>query len=31
MEGKPVWHYKSPTPEEYKIGIEELEKGFDER
>ena len=31
MEGKPVWHYKSPTPEEYKIGIEELEKGFNER
>ena len=25
MENKPIWHYRSPTPEEYKIAVKELE------
>ena len=25
MENKPIWHYRSPTPEEYKIALKELE------
>lgn len=25
MENKPVWHYRSPTPEEYVLGIKEIE------
>ena len=24
MENKPIWHYRSPTPEEYKIAVKEL-------
>ena len=24
MENKPLWHYRSPTPEEYKIALKEL-------
>ena len=31
MENKPIWHYRSPTPEEYEIGIREIKKGFNER
>jgi transketolase len=25
MEGKPIWHYRSPNPEEYRQAIAELE------
>ena len=25
MENKPIWHYRSPTPEEYKVGLKDLE------
>ena len=25
MENKPIWHYRSPNPEEYKIALKELE------
>ena len=28
MENKPIWHYRSPTAEEFSIGINEIEKGF---
>jgi transketolase len=28
MENKPIWHYRSPTPEEYLIGIKEIDEGF---
>ena len=26
MENRPLWHYRSPNPEEYKIALKELEK-----
>ena len=25
MENKPIWHYRSPTPEEYEVGLKDLE------
>ena len=25
MENKPIWHYRSPNHEEYKIALKELE------
>ena len=28
MENKPVWHYRSPTPDEYIIGLKDIERGF---
>ena len=28
MENKPVWHYMSPTKEQYQIAKKEIEKGF---
>jgi len=28
MENKPIWHYRSPTPEEYQVGLKEIEKGI---
>ena len=24
MENKPIWHYRSPNPKEYKIALKEL-------
>jgi transketolase len=29
MENVPIWHYRSPNPEEYRQGIRELEEGRD--
>ena len=26
MENKPIWHYRSPNPDEYKIAMRELKK-----
>ena len=26
MENKPIWHYRSPTPEEYKIALSEIKE-----
>ena len=28
MENKPIWHYRSPTKEEYSIAIKEIDQGI---
>ena len=30
MENKPIWHYRSPNKEEYVLGLQEINRGFNE-